>query len=251
MSTQKTALFLGATGGVGFSALRRSLQAGHRAVALCRTPSKLSSRLPAESQNGTLTLVEGNAHHLHAVLQSIISVPGGVDTIVFSIGVYFSLSKFGMEDPTVCEVGIKTVLSALAQARAEGKVAPDYHPRIIALSSTGISDAPGRDIPLAMVPLYHWMLKVPHKDKKAMETALIESGEPKWTIVRPSFYVGDAENPKGVRAGKEDPVAKRVERKVVGYAISREDVGKWIFENLVGDEKRAGEWERRVASITN
>ncbi|KAK0736422.1 hypothetical protein B0T21DRAFT_366909 [Apiosordaria backusii] len=248
----KSILFLGATGGVGFSALQRSLAAGHSCTALCRTPSTLSSRFPAEADQKSLRIEQGNAHDIDAVLRALLPSPSSPhqslpDMIVFSIGAYFSLSKMGMDDAHVCENGIRTVLAALQKARTEHNL--QGKPRIVAVSSTGVSDL-GRDVPLLFVPLYHVGLKVPHKDKKAMENALLKSEE-EWTIVRPSLFVdGAKDGPKReIRAGKEDPIKGVVESTAVGYTISREDVGKWIYENLVEGEK-AGEWLKKMAAIT-
>lgn len=88
----------------------------------------------------------------------------------------------------------------------------------------------GRDIPIAMIPLYHVLLKVPHEDKKAMEDRLVESGEA-YTIIRASMLV-NGETRKVIRVGIEDPKTGR-ESEAIGYTISREDTGKWIANNLV------------------
>ncbi|KAK3681123.1 hypothetical protein B0T22DRAFT_474036 [Podospora appendiculata] len=255
-TTTKTVLFLGATGGCGLSALRRSLAAGHTCIALCRTPSKLTDKLasstPPTGATTNLVLEQGNAHDVDALARCLVqpraSSPHAlVDTIVFSIGGAFDMSSFSLDDPAVCEKGITALLAALQRCRdaqsATGR------PRLVVISSTGISDA-GRDIPLLMVPLYHVMLKTPHKDKKALEKAVMGSAE-EWTIVRPSFFTDGPESPKGVRVGVEDPVAGTVESKAVGYTISREDVGKWIFENVVEERPGDARWVKRAVSITS
>ncbi|KAK3334107.1 hypothetical protein B0T19DRAFT_420062 [Cercophora scortea] len=252
-TTTKTILFLGATGGSGFSALRRSLAAGHTCIALCRTPSKLTDKL-ASSTPPTITtnlvLEQGNAHDVDALARCLVkpSAPHAlVDTIVFSIGGAFDMSSFSLDDPSVCEKGITALLAALQRCRDTGSATG--RPRLVVISSTGISDA-GRDIPLLMVPLYHVMLKTPHKDKRALEKAVMASGE-EWTIVRPSFFTDGPENPKGLRVGVEDPVAGTVESKAVGYTISREDVGKWIFENVVEERPGDARFVKRAVSLTS
>ena len=88
----------------------------------------------------------------------------------------------------------------------------------------------GRDFPLLMAPVYHLLLKVPHRDKKIMEDRLIESGEG-FTIIHASLLV-DGETKKEVRVGVEDPKTGR-ESTAIGYTISREDAGKWVADNLV------------------
>ncbi|OIW34174.1 NAD(P)-binding protein [Coniochaeta ligniaria NRRL 30616] len=242
-TTPKTILFLGASGGCGFSTLRRSLEAGHTCIALCRTPSKLSAKLPAELLT-KLKLEQGNAHDVAAVARCLVnpSNPGRVvDMVISSIGGAFSM-KTGIDDAHVCEKGAKALLEALALVRKNGATGS---PRIVGVSSTGITES-GRDIPVLMIPLYKGLLAVPHKDKKMLEDLLVESGE-QWTIVRPAFLT-DGPAVGKVRAGMEDLTAHKVEKKEIGYTISREDVGKWMFENLV--EERDAKWVRKAASIT-
>lgn len=241
-TTPKAILFLGATGGCGLSALRRSLEAGHICIALCRTPSKLSAKLPAELQN-KLKLEQGNAHDVAAVARCLVnpSNPGRVVDMVFSsIGGAFSL-KTGIDDAHVCEKGARALLEALALVRKNGATGS---PRIIGVSSTGISDA-GRDIPLLMIPLYKGLLAIPHKDKKMLEELLAGSGE-QWTIVRPAWLT-DGPAVRNVRAGMEDLTTHTFEKKEIGYTISREDVGKWMFENLV--QERDATWVHKAASL--
>ncbi|EAQ88718.1 predicted protein [Chaetomium globosum CBS 148.51] len=132
MTTQKTILFLGATGGVGLSALRRSLAAGHTCIALCRTPANLTAQLTnttTKNNNTTTTttlppnlhIITGNAHNpsdLRACLthpSTTSSGGSGVDIIVSSIGARPTLR--GMSDPLVCEKGMEVLFGGV-----EGRV---------------------------------------------------------------------------------------------------------------------------------
>lgn len=240
MTTNKTIVFLGATGGCGLSALRRSLNAGHQCVALCRDPSKLTALLPSPTP-AHLTIVEGNAFD-EASLTKIVMSPSNagvlVDAVVTSIGPAFSNSDF-----QTCEKGMKALLAVLATCRQNGATG---NPRILAISSTGVSQL-GRDIPIAVVPLYRTLIKKPHKDKRVMEELLYASNE-QWTILRPSLFLGEGEKNKTIRVGIEDPVSG-IESKAIGYTITKEDVGKWIFENILqanGEDR----YLRKIASIT-
>lgn len=59
-----------------------------------------------------------------------------------------------------------------------------------------------------------------------MEKAIAEQTD-RFVIVRPSLLTnGKALGGTKIRTGTE-------ERPAVGYTISREDVGRWMFENLV------------------
>ena len=127
-------------------------------------------------------------------------------------------------------------------------------PLLVALSTTGISSQ-ARDVPIAMIPLYHWILSVPHKDKKQMEALLLtEMAKPaderaikNFILIRPSLLTdGVRLGTAKVRVGQESIEAVKP---AVGYKISREDVGGWVFDELVhgdGGEKFAG----KMVSIT-
>jgi hypothetical protein len=261
-SPTKTILFLGATGGVGLSALKHSLAAGHTCIAIQRTPSNLLTQLaPAEQK--AITIHEGNAHDTALVTRALANpnAPGRlVDSIVFSIGGKPSFTLSGgltVDDWHVCEKGMHTLLAALDAARRSpsprssssgGKPGLQGRPRIVAVSSTGITKLK-RDVPLAFTFLYHVLLKKPHEDKRAMEQALIQSGED-FTVVRASLLTDGAElGADKVRVGLEDPVARTVESSAVGYTVSRSDVGRWIWENVVEGSDQ-GRFVRKAATLT-
>ncbi|KAI1451157.1 NAD(P)-binding protein [Annulohypoxylon stygium] len=254
-NTKKTIAFLGASGGVGLAALTRAMAAGHTCIALCRTPSKLTDRFPA-AQHPNLKVVQGNAHDVDAVAQCLFpssattsTSPAAkpVDMVMSSIGGQFQFAKMTIDDPHVCENGMKTLLAAIDRVRRENTSVPElslehWHPRIVVVSTCGISKA-GRDFPLATLPIYKFMLKVPHVDKLAMESLLTgNAGEKGFTysIVRPSLLTDPAVPDRKIRVGVDD-------KPPVGYGISRDDTGRWIFENLLDAE---GAYENRVVTIT-
>ncbi|KAM0321415.1 hypothetical protein ACHAQA_010131 [Verticillium albo-atrum] len=243
MSSPIAVAFFGATGGCGLSALKHALKDNATCIALCRTPEKLTNLVPTAS-NPNLIVKEGNAHSLPSVA-ACLTHPADptrlVDAISFSIGAYPNLAKMSFEDPTVCENGIVTLLEALKTLRAQGVTGS---PRLSVVSTTGISSL-GRDVPLLMVPMYHWMLKTPHADKLVMENKVIASSEA-FTIVRPSLLTDGALNGAAIRVGVEDPVKKVQESTAIGYTISRNDVGKWIWENALRELK----YPNKAVSIT-
>ena len=225
-TNSKTVAFLGASTGVGLSALKHTLAAGHRCIALCRIPSKLTAIFPPETTLN-LEIVQGNAHDIAAVSQCLLAEKGKlVDDIISTIGGRFIVSKMTIDDAEVCRKGMAIILETLAQLRSGGAAGK---PHIVVCSTIGMSRF-GRDIPLAMVPLYHLLLKVPHRDKKIMEDRLVESGED-YTIIHASLLV-DGETSNEIRVGIEDPKTGR-ESTAIGYTISREDTGKWVADNLV------------------
>ncbi|RYO97081.1 hypothetical protein DL764_007376 [Monosporascus ibericus] len=263
-TTKKTIAFFGATGGCGLSALRYSLAAGHTCIALCRTPSKLTDRFPS-ARHPNLTVVQGNAHDADAIARCLV-VPSDhsdqtnrrtrlVDTIVFSLGGAFVWSRLTIDDPHVCEKGIAAVLEAIATVRSSNPKYTGWRPTIAAISSTGISRA-GRDIPLLMVPLYHGALRIPHADKRALEDRLVArdgSGggdcDYDYVVVRPSLLSDGAKPERDIRIGVEDLRAEVFESRETGSFISREDVGRWIFEELIEGD-RGKRYHGKAVSIT-
>ncbi|KAI0099847.1 hypothetical protein GGR51DRAFT_386404 [Nemania sp. FL0031] len=238
----QTVAFFGASGGVGLAALKKTLASGRQCVALCRNPAKLTAILPPDS-NPNLRVVQGNAHDVAAVSTCLLARPGVlVDQIVSTIGGALVMSKMTLDDPQVCQKGAAVLLEALANLRRDGAVG---RPHIIACSTTGLSRF-GRDIPVAMVPLYHVVLKVPHADKVIMEDRLVSSGED-FTIVRPSFMASEEETTKKVRVGIEDPKTGR-KSAAIGYTITKSDAGRWIAETLL--LKKSAEYTNKIAMIT-
>lgn len=224
----KTIAFFGASAGCGLAALRLAVDAGHTCIALCRTPSKLEAEFPKNPAN--LIIKQGNAHSVADVSACLVKPTNPselVDIVHFSIGGVLDLKTMTIPDPDVCKNGIKVLLDALKELRASGSAAG--RPAVFIISTTGISKF-GRDVPIAFLPMYHYMLKMPHADKKVMEELVAASGE-RFTLVRPSFLTDGEQTKNKIRVGIED-VTKGWEKKAIGYTISRGDVGKWMYEQL-------------------
>ncbi|CAG7951770.1 unnamed protein product [Penicillium nalgiovense] len=223
-SNTKSVAFFGASTGVGLAALKQTLAAGHECIALCRDSSKLTGIFPSES-TPNLKVIKGNAHDVSAVSQCIQTDDGRiVDVIVSTIGA--RPRGMTVDDPDVCKKGAATLLDALAQLRSAGIRGT---PHIIGCSTAGFSRF-GRDVPIAMVPIYYLFVSVPGTDKVVMEDRFAQSGEA-FTIIRASHLV-DGESNKTIRVGVEDPKTGP-ESMAIGYTISREDAGRWLAENLV------------------
>ncbi|OBT63825.1 hypothetical protein VE03_06623 [Pseudogymnoascus sp. 23342-1-I1] len=252
-------MVLGGTGGCALAFLVRALNAGYDCSALVRTPSKLLTLLDTKGISPTtianhLTIHTGNAKDANAILPALLIRNRPVDLILSAVGGAPKFSRFGVpsiDDPAVCSSSMAALLSAVRALKSPTK------PTVVAISSTGISDF-GRDIPIAMVPLYHWLLAVPHQDKKNMEISLVNdvaSSSPAlggFVGVRPSLLTdSEAKGMSGLKVGVES--AKGVESLAVGYLVSREDVGNWIFEEVLKGEKGAkgGVYENRFVSLTN
>ncbi|KAK3486180.1 uncharacterized protein B0T23DRAFT_389714 [Neurospora hispaniola] len=275
--TSKSILFISATGGIALATLRRCLASSNSSnsssqpnqplnhpsltiTVLACSLSRLQSLLtPTELSSPSLRIIQGNAHS-SSDLVPLLTHPSDrttlVDIVITSIGGKPDLKKLGIDDPHVCETGARALLSALDQVRRASLHVPNKasvcgnssssregeakrkQPYIITLSAAGASTV-HRDYPLPLYPLYALLLRNPLKDKRAMESVFVESDEERWTVVRPSMLTDGPEiGLEKVRIGVEDLRRKKLEgERVVGYTISREDTGVWIFERLVvGDD---------------
>ena len=178
-----------------------------------------------------------------------------------------------LDNPTICQDAVRAVLDACRALQSQGLAAGSgfdstgapggdhtamtqsqkeekkkKKPYLVVVSTTGIASK--RDIPIAMIPLYHWMLKVPHEDKRVMEEIIRgemrreKEGERAlsgYTIIRPSLLMScEGVGAGKIRFGVDDDAA-------VGDTISRTDVGAWMFERLVEGK---GEFEGSVVSLT-
>ncbi|RAH41838.1 NAD(P)-dependent oxidoreductase [Aspergillus brunneoviolaceus CBS 621.78] len=237
-----TIAFFGSTGGCTLHCLVLALQAGYKCNAIVRTPEKLTTllapyNLPAPALKN-LHIIQGSATDAAAVRTTLLapdqtrgpSAPKTVDLIISGIGSKPNFSNLlhpTLENPTVCQDGMRTLLATLQALQNENEV--HGKPKLAVISTTGVDSK--RDVPVMMLPLYNWMLKVPHADKKAMEAMILADAAlgagralASYLVVRPSFLVEGKD--KKVRVGTEEEPA-------VGYGISRSEVGRWIFENAV------------------
>lgn len=153
-----------------------------------------------------------------------------------------------MSKVTICAEAITSILSALADLK------PLQKPLITVISTTGIS-AGRRDVPLLMLPLYKLLLHNAHQDKANMERLLAESlaegasgKKEAWirgfVFVRPTLLTnGAAVGQPKLRVGTESKPA-------AGYTVSREDVGKWIFDEVLANEGR-DRWVGEKVTLTS
>ncbi|KAE8391786.1 hypothetical protein BDV23DRAFT_63589 [Aspergillus alliaceus] len=202
--------FFGATGGCVLACLVRALKAGIRCSALVRDPAKLHDLLRQRGLSETITaeklsVVKGDVTDISAVQQTL---------------------RPRLDNPTICQDAVRTILAACRGLERK--------PVLVAISSVGLTDKK-RDAPIAMVPLNYWALRDPHADKKVMEEIIFEEmKKPEaerairdYALVRPSWFInGEGIGLGGIRDGTEECPA-------IGYTISRNDVGLWIYENLV------------------
>ncbi|KAH8594356.1 hypothetical protein B0O99DRAFT_624811 [Bisporella sp. PMI_857] len=243
----KTLALFGATGGCCSALLKVALEAGYTVNALVRTPAKLAA---LSEKHPNLHLIQGDIASLPAIRDTLISNGRVVDIVVSGLGMVMKRQglKFTSDQPHICEEATKAIFDVLAAIEKEKTVqVPAGGPVFVLLSTTGISEH-GRDIPIAMIPLYHWMLPVPHEDKKKMEALAITSGR-RYVLIRPSLLMdGKAKGVSALRVGAELPGQKGDATSTIGYTISREDVGAWIFGECVKGNSQ--KWEGKIVALT-
>lgn len=207
---------------------------------VARTPSKLTDMLLAkdisqELLSSNLDITEGNVKDLSTVKATLVLNDRMVDMIISGLGSPPSLKT--SPDWTICETGVKAIFGALTELN------PAKPPFALFISTTGISQGP-RDVPYLFGPLYHLALASPHKDKRAMERLIQQAATDRvlsgYTIVRASLLIDMFEGSK-IKVGTE-------EKPKVGYTISRDSVGKWIFEDVIAE--RGAKWADKIATVT-
>lgn len=227
-----------------------------------RNPEKLKNLLTDRgiydsATANILTVTKGSVSETDLVRKVLLYADIPVDLIVFGIGGKMSFEnplKPTLDNPTVCQDAIRVVFEAsrtLDPANGEAASEHNRKPLLAVLSTTGISEK--RDLPILMMPMYKWMLKVPHVDKKAMEELIFkeialaraERGIENYIIVRPSFLTdGKSEGLANIKVGTEVKPA-------VGYTIARSDVGVWLFQNAVRNGlKEENPYLRKIVTIT-
>ena len=248
--------FFGATGGCTNACLVHTLNAGYHATALARTPSKLTNMLLAQGLSQTaldtqLTIVKGDIADISAIKSVLTNNSQGTDNIQIASQILSgvggtpvmnnSLTKpVTIDNPEICAQTTQNIIQALAELNASTK------PSITVISTTGVSDVK-EDVPFWFRFLYHVILADPHKDKKEMEKIVSENSSMNEgvfrgaVIIRPSLLASDQDVKTGkgwqtLRVGTEENPA-------IGYTVGRQDVGEWIFEEIIktGGEDHFGE----------
>lgn len=157
---------------------------------------------------------------------------------------------------------------------------PKPYPRIVTVTSTGLTKQSHNELPMAMRAMYGYLLRSPHADKQGVETVLAHvSGtevdatmappegilpegwecDPAFpskgavhdelVIIRPAFLtdgpcLSETKGPEVVRTRVEADLPVKG-----GYTISRQDVAYFIAERVLGDEW--DEWKGKGVSLSH
>ena len=210
-ATPTKILVLGATGGTGRSIVTQALALGHDVAALVRSPEKAGGLKGA-------TLIVGDARNETALRQAL----KGRNAVVSALGTPAS---------PVREV---TFLSTATRVLVGAMKAEDVS-RLVCITGLGAGDSVGHGGFLFDNVIFPLLLRKVYADKNRQEAIVRDSGLD-WTLVRPAI-LNDKPGRGAIRALTDLSGFH-------GGAIAREDVARFVLEQLSGDT-----WLRRSPLI--
>ncbi|KAJ3937581.1 MAG: hypothetical protein NXY57DRAFT_365338 [Lentinula lateritia] len=264
---------IGASRNIGYYSSLRLLDAGCNITFLLRSPSVFDTDESIQSyvRSGKAHLVKGDAlvqsDVQHAWDEAL--THGAVDLVLFTVGGLpsFKLSKGFVVSPS--NLVTQSLLNVLCTMPSQ-----QPKPRLITISSTGLTHSSFALIPFILKPLYA-LLSVPHKDKVGAERVIAHCAGWKWEVdsdeepgddilgerwlerdglpaagsfknvlvIRPSLLTdGDCKAEKG---GKKN--AYRVkEGDFSAWTVSRKDVGHFVADAVLN---RWSEFENKLVTI--
>ncbi|KIY49053.1 hypothetical protein FISHEDRAFT_42129 [Fistulina hepatica ATCC 64428] len=250
-------IVFGGSKNIGYYAALRLLGSGATVTFLLRSTSVFDQNNEIQSyvQSGKARLVKGDAlveaDVQHAWEQATLN-DAQVDTVIFTIGgaPSFKLTKGVVVTPhNLCTRCFLNVLCTLPTNQPT--------PKIIAISSAGVTRASHKKLPLSLRPVYSYLIAGPHRDKLGVERVAAYCAGWNWDtadriapgilddgwqervssrippgslrtllVVRPALLTdGDC------RADSQGAKAYRVsETELSGYTVSRKDVGHFVAE---------------------
>ncbi|KAL8805732.1 MAG: hypothetical protein Q9182_001765 [Xanthomendoza sp. 2 TL-2023] len=210
---------------------------------------KKQRRLSQALLGAKLVIFQGNAKDPQAMKQVVVDEDGQIVAQILSLALIIygqtgGTPKFTpnplkptLDDLHVCEETMASINTALSDIKQSGRVHP--MPLLTALSTTSISES--LDTPMMMTPVYHWLGAVPHADKKKLENqvelAKREGLVREHMIIRPSLLIDSwSYGRKEVKGDWEGKAPGELgEGAAVGYTITREDVGYFVFDSIIAE----------------
>lgn len=243
---------IGASRNIGYYASLSLLAKGDTVTFLLRSKATLENdeNFKPHIASGKATLVKGDAMSYDDVLAAwkAASSQKPVDLLLFTVGAVqasFHLTKGFIVTPgNLCTTAILNVQRAIVQTGSA-------IPKIVVLSSTGLTRQSKAVMPLLLRPLYGWALHTAHEDKRGLETVIhhgigkpYEEGETPGETILPAGWqdglpaAGWAKHSVIIRAAwLTDGEATGRYRSAVGdfkaYTIGRRDVAHFITEELL------------------
>ncbi|EWG53478.1 hypothetical protein FVEG_11903 [Fusarium verticillioides 7600] len=252
----------GATGGCVATALESALREGFYCTAFVRNPDKLRNVLitqkgiPSDIVDRYLTVHRGDVKDPTAVAQALVSPTNAKFVVDFILSGVGSRPRFDwsitrplpLQDRTICEDTIKVIYTALSNLSASGITGTisSQKPLLVAVSAAGCGRK--RGIPLPVYLPYHYVVGGPLADKKKMENLILEDGGRHvrdFVLMRPLILTdGKAKGDGQLKVGWEwgvvsDEHSVKELGPKIGYLMSKEDLGKWVFDHVIPE----GGWE--------
>lgn len=273
---------VGASRNIGYYAAIRLLNKGATVTFLLRNTSVFDDDADVQKYiaSGHARLVKGDALNEADVGRGWDSAREDgrdVDVLLFTVGGFpnFTLTKgIVMNPPNLCTQALLNTLCTIPSSQR----APAAQPRIVVVSSTGITPASHANLPLVLRPVYAF-IAAPHNDKLGMEKALAHwAGWPweaglsphrdpsgmeilpegwssregcpkegelkKLVVVRPALLTDGRCMGDEAKEGK--PPYLLAEGDLGRYTVSRRDVAHFIVEGALKDWEK---WEGKGVSI--
>jgi len=261
MTESLKVLAMGASKNIGYYAASTLLQKGATVTFLLRNPNCFDADQVMQSyvKSGKARLVAGDALNQEQVSAAWAKAgegdrPGQVDVLLFTVGGLPQMTMSGLHLATR-DLCTRSMLVALRTMPSELRT-PSRQPRIVALSSTGVTQHSHHELPLAWRVLYPWLLSGPHADKLALEHVLshfagfawdtAKDGSPadaydgEWRTHPGTPSAGEIKEVVVIRPAFLTDGALKGQYRTGGqgyYTVGRRDVAHFITEKVLG------EWE--------
>ncbi|KAF8066492.1 hypothetical protein FPV67DRAFT_1190201 [Lyophyllum atratum] len=258
-------LVIGGSRNIGYHASLRFLEAGHTVTFVLRNLSVFddNSIMQEHLKKGKAHLVKGDAlvreDVQHAWTTAAANSDSGiVDILLFTVGgtpKYQFLKGFILTPPNLVTQSLLNTISTL----------PSHRPRIIVISSTGLTRTSHASLPLPLKPLYAYALASPHRDKVGAERVIshvagwrwntLEDGEPVdevldsqglWRdtegmpeegslkddvlVIRPALLTDGECVAEKVKSGEGKEAYRVSEEELGGWTVSRKDVAYFVVD---------------------
>ncbi|KAF8163703.1 hypothetical protein B0H34DRAFT_651415 [Crassisporium funariophilum] len=268
-------LTIGGSRNIGYLSSIRLLASGATVTFLLRSPTVFDDDevIQGYIKSGTAHVLPGDALVKEDVQRAWDEAgkTNPVDVLLFTVGgtpKFTLLHGMVINPPNLVTQSLFNALITMPQTSPQ--------PRIIAISSTGLTRTSHAALPLPLKPLYGYLLRVPHKDKVGVERLVShcagwpwnskddgEPGEdimgPDWThrlglpaaaslkrvlVIRPAFLTdGECIAETQPQGGAPYRVS---EGELGGWTISRKDVAHLVADAVLN---RWDEYENKCVSI--
>jgi len=273
-------IVIGGSRHIGYHSALRFLDAGAAATFLLRSPATFDNdeAIQKHIKSGKARLIKGDALVVEDVrnLWAEASKEAPVDLVLFTVGFTgnpkFQLTKgFVITPNNLVSQCLLNILCEMPKPTAESAPLP----KIITLSTSGVSRSSRAKVPLLLKPLYGYLIQHPLQDKLGMERVIYHcagwdwnarDGEPSEEILGKEWKEreglpasGTLKNAMVLRpamlndgecvadSGKNLPPYRSGEGEVGGWSVSRKDVAHFIFDTVTNHWDEYGNKQVSIA----